>query len=186
MELRHAGTIPLKTARLHLRRLRADDAEDMLENWANDPEVTRFLTWDAYTDVEKVRAYLMVQAETYESDRVYNWGIEFQGKLIGTIGIVRADLDALACWIGYCIGRRWWGMGLTAEALAAVRDYLFAQIGFNRVAAMHDARNPGSGRVMQKAGMTFEGILRQSKRDRDGTLIDTTYYSILREEWAHG
>ena len=44
----HKGTRPLFTQRLRLRRFTADDAAAMIENWAGDERVTRYLTWDAH------------------------------------------------------------------------------------------------------------------------------------------
>ena len=86
------------------------------------------------------------------------------------------------CETGYCLGRRWWGRGIATEALRAVIDFLFAQVNFHRVAAVHDPNNPASGRVMQKAGMTREGMLRQSALIK-GRFVDSVVYSILRDEW---
>ena len=83
---------------------------------------------------------------------------------------------------GYCLGRRWWGRGIATEALRALVDFLFAQVNFHRVGAVHDPDNPASGRVMQKAGMVREGVLRQ-QRFLKGRFVDTVVYSILRDEW---
>ena len=74
------------------------------------------------------------------------------------------------------------GQGIAAEALGALCDFLFGQVGFHRIAAVHDPANPASGRVMQKAGMTCEGTLRQ-QRFIKGRFVDAVVYSILRDEW---
>lgn len=188
MELRHSGTVELAAGRLKLRRLREDDAGQMFENWAADPEVTRFLTWEPHRDIAVTREFLAGVVASYERPDSYHWGIELGGALIGTIGVVALEAENLACFVGYCIGRRWWGRGIAAEALIAVERFLLGEVAFNRVAAVHDMRNPNSGRVMQKAGMALEGVLRQSRRAKDGVLSDTAYYAILREEWEtrHG
>lgn len=70
-----------------------------------------------------------------------------------------------------------------AEALSAVLRFLFEEVGANRVEAMHDTRNPNSGRVMQKCGMICEGILRQSGKSNAG-IGDMAWYSILREDYV--
>ena len=188
MALNHAGTVELRTGRLLLRRLREDDAEQMCENWAADPEVTKFLTWEPHRDVAETRAYLAGVAASYERPDSYHWGIELEGVLIGTIGVVKLESEDLACFVGYCMGRKWWGRGIMAEALIAVERFLFEEVAFNRIAAVHDGRNPNSGRVMRKAGMALEGVLRQSRLAKDGALSDTACYAILREEWKtrHG
>ena len=67
------------------------------------------------------------------------------------------------------------------EALRAVINYLFEEAGMNRIAATHDRNNPKSGRVMEKAGMKYEGILRQAGLNNQG-VCDEVWYSILRCE----
>ena len=83
--------------------------------------------------------------------------------------------------IGYCIGKPWWHKGIMSEALGAVIDFLFDEVGVNRVESRHDPRNPNSGAVMKKCGMKFEGTLRQSDRNNQG-ICDACYYAILADE----
>ena len=67
------------------------------------------------------------------------------------------------------------------EALSAVIAFLFDEAGLNRVAACHDSNNPNSGRVMAKAGMKLEGVLRASAINKNG-IYDKVWYSILKNE----
>ena len=67
------------------------------------------------------------------------------------------------------------------EALIAVMDYLFDVVGLNRVAVCHDANNPKSGRVMEKAGMKLEGILRAAGKNNLG-ICDEVWHSIIRSD----
>ena len=62
-----------------------------------------------------------------------------------------------------------------------VIDFLFDEVGANCISAGHDVENPNSGRVMHKAGMKFEGILRQSARNNRG-IVDMAHYSIIKSE----
>ena len=68
------------------------------------------------------------------------------------------------------------------EALEAVIGYLFEKTDLNRVAAIHDRNNPKSGRVMAKAGMKLEGVLRAAAVNNQG-IGDKVCYSILKKEW---
>ena len=72
-----------------------------------------------------------------------------------------------------------WGKGIIAEAGRALIKFFFEEVGANRVYAKHAAENPNSGRAMQKMGMKYEGILRQSGKCNQG-IVDEVYYSILR------
>lgn len=67
------------------------------------------------------------------------------------------------------------------EALKAVMDYLFDVAGMNRVVATHDVNNPKSGRVMDKAGMKYEGTLRQAGLNMQG-ICDSVYHSMIRSD----
>jgi RimJ/RimL family protein N-acetyltransferase len=87
--------------------------------------------------------------------------------------------------LGYFIGVPYWNRGYTTEAARGLIDYGFEQMGLNRIVAFHMTRNPASGRVMEKAGMTFEGVLRQAIRRWD-VYEDMAIRSILRSEWEAG
>ncbi|MFB9619174.1 GNAT family N-acetyltransferase [Brooklawnia cerclae] len=178
------GTRTLTTARLSLRRLAVDDAGQMHTNWAGDPEVTTYLTWQPHATCADTRDYLASRVAAYADPATYDWGIELRdtGQLIGDISVVEAD-DAIAMkTIGYCLGRPWWHRGYTSEALAAVISFLIEQVGANRVAASHDPRNVFSGRVMAACGMRYEGTLRAGDRSNQG-LVDSAVYAILADDY---
>lgn len=69
------------------------------------------------------------------------------------------------------------------EAAKAVIRFLFLEVGFSRIAAIHDTNNPKPGRVMQKVGMQYEGTLRRASINNQG-IVDEVWYSILREEYV--
>ena len=178
------GTRILETKRLILRRFRLDDAEDMYRNWASDPEVTRYLTWPCHSSSEATRGLLEQWAERYADGSVFNWAIEFRAaqQVIGNIAAVKLNEEIGSAEIGYCLSRRYWGQGIMPEALIAVMRYLFDEAGINRIAAYHDVNNPKSGRVMEKAGMKYEGTLRQAEKNNQG-ICDVVLRAALRNEW---
>ena len=177
------GTRTIETPRLLLRRFTIEDADDMYENWASDPEVTRYLTWPTHASVEISKELLKDWVAQYENGACFNWAIELKssGRVIGNISVVHMDEDIGEAVIGYCMGRPWWGQGIMPEALTAVMDYLFDTAGMNRVSAYHDSNNPKSGRVMQKAGMKWEGTLRAAARNNQG-ICDKVLYSVIRSD----
>lgn len=140
----------IETERLILRPFALEDAQAMYDNWASDSEVTKFLTWSAHQSVAETRAVLAdwVGAQALE------WAIvpKDMGVPAGSIGVVRDGGDEVE--VGYCLSRACWGKGYVPEALRALLGWLFAH-GVRRAFAKHDADNPNSGRVMQKAGMRF-------------------------------
>ena len=177
------GTQRIETHRLILRPFRAEDAEDMFANWASDPEVTRFLTWPPHRDVDGTRWLLGQWITHYDDGAYFQWAIELKetGAVIGSIAVVKLEEAIGSAEIGYCLGRAFWGRGIMPEALRAVMDYLFDTAGLNRIWAGHDVNNPKSGRVMEKAGMRKEGILRASGINNQG-IRDVAVWAALRDD----
>lgn len=180
--MNHLGTIELTTRRLTLRRFTVEDAECMYYNWASDPEVTRFLTWPTHQSVEVSEEVLKQWVESYESKETYQWAIEVNEleQPIGSITVVRSDERTKAAEVGYCIGREYWHKGYTTEALGAVMDFLFAEVGYQRVWSRHDPKNPYSGKVMEACGMKYEGTCRQADWNNTG-ICDVAIYGKVRE-----
>ncbi len=154
----------------------------MYHNWAKDAEVTKYLTWGAHASEDITRMVLESWVGEYGKPDYYQWAIEFDAQPIGSISVVHIHEAVSSVEIGYCIGKAWWYMGITSEALRAVIDFFFVEVGANRVEARHDPRNPNSGAVMRKCGMTYEGTLRQADRNNQG-ICDACHYAILRNEW---
>lgn len=181
--MNHIGTRTLATERLTLRRFEPEDAEQVFYNWQRDPEVTKYLTWKPYQAVEDTGKKLQEWASQYSEDNFYMWAIEL-GELeqpIGSISAVKLAEEIDGVEIGYCIGRAFWHQGYATEALREVIRFFMEEVGASRVWAEHDIDNPNSGKVMQAAGMTFEGILRKAGRNNQG-ICDMAVYAKVRDE----
>ena len=173
----------LNTQRLRLRPYLPGDAEVMFNAWANDPEVTEYLTWEPHGSIEVTEGIIRQWIESYCSDTVYHWGITRESELIGDIAIVIWSEKNESCEIGYCLKRACWGQGIMTEALTSVMLYLFESIGFHRITLRHDSRNRASGRVMAKAGLTYEGCMRESMKRRDDSFADVCIYGTMNGLW---
>ena len=182
--LNHKGTVVIETERLILRPFTMEDAEPMFRNWASDDEVTKYMTWPTHESVEITRMVLADWTGHYSEKDFYNWAIVLKDngpEPIGSIGSAGVNEKILCITVGYCMSRAHWGKGIMTEALKAVIDFFFDEVGFNRVAADHDIENPKSGRVMEKSGMTFEGTSRQGGRNNRG-IVDICHWAILKED----
>lgn len=179
--MKHIGTKNIETERLILRRFTLDDADAMYRNWASDDEVTKYLTWPAHSSVDITKMVLADWVESYKNDDNYNWAITLKGddEPIGSIGVVSKDDETEMVHMGYCIGREYWHRGITSEALKALIDFFFDEVGVKRVESRHDPRNPNSGKVMKKCGMIYEGTKKNSDRNNQG-ICDASYYAIIR------
>ncbi len=180
----YQGTKTLNTERLVLREFVISDANAMYRNWASEDEVTKYLSWPAHRDEEETRIVLSDWIRSYKNPDYFHWGIELKstGELIGSISVVQIQEDISAAILGWCLGSKWWGQGLMPEAAKRILSYLFDEIGFNRIAASHDKNNTQSGRVMQKIGMTCEGVWRSGGKNNQG-IVDSVWYSVLKAEF---
>lgn len=182
--LTHKGTQTIETPRLILRKAQMEDAQPMFDNWASDPEVTKYLTWPTYETPDTASVILAQWIAEYEKDDFYLWMIvpKALGQPIGSISVVAHHDHVEKAEIGYCIGKHWWHQGIMSEALKAVMDFLFREVGMNRIEARHDTNNPHSGNVMKKCGMLYEGTARAADRNNQG-ICDAACYAILRSDW---
>lgn len=103
------------------------------------------------------------------------------GLLLGAIGL-EIEPEMQRAELGYWIGTPYWNQGYATEAARAVVQYAFRDRGLRRVFARHFGPNVGSGRVMQKAGLRYEGTLRQHTI-KWGVVHDLVLYGALRDEW---
>lgn len=176
------GTITLETERLILRRFKIEDAKDMYNNWATDKECNKYLTWELHKNIDETKTIINKWIEEYETGS-YNWVVELKStsELIGAISVVRAHKKDLNCEVGYCYGAKYWGNGYASEVLKRVIDYLLYDCNFHLVEAHHISGNPASGRVMQKAGMHREAVLRDRRINKHTKkLNDLIIYSITK------
>ncbi|HBI85408.1 MAG TPA: N-acetyltransferase [Ruminococcus sp.] len=153
--MKHSGTQTIDTERLILRRFTADDAADMLANWAADPAVQHEYGEPVYETAEAVEGLLQNYLSGYARADFYRWAIaeRLSGQNIGMIAFCRVYDDIRAAEIEYCIGGAFQGNGYAGEALRAVITYSFLQTEFDKLEAYHRAENVKSGRVLEKSAM---------------------------------
>ena len=182
--LKHTGTIRLETNRLNLRLFALDDTEAMFRNWASDDEVTKFLSWPTHSNISITEKIVLGWIDAYNEDDFYHWAIELKnsGEVVGGITVVNKSDQNERCEIGYCIGKDFWGQGITTEALKRVMDFLFNEVGYHRIEALYDTANAASGRVMEKAGMKYEGIRYGYMKNKNGKFVDCETYAKVKAE----
>ena len=159
----------LSTDRLILTKMKMSHADDMFE-YASDPRVTRYLLWAPHEDREDTKRYLRQTQTNYKNGNFYDWALvlKHSRKMIGTCGFVGFDTNNNSTEVGYVINYDYWGNGYAAEALREVIKFGFIELRLNRIQARFIRGNESSLRVMEKAGMRFEGYARQSMYIKDG------------------
>lgn len=183
--MKHLGTKMIETDRLILRPFTIEDTDAMYNNWASDPDVTKYLMWPHHMTIEITHTVLTDWTSQYGKDDYYQWAIILKENVagpIGSISVVHKDDAIEMVHIGYCIGKRWWSQGITSEALAALIKFFFEEAGVNRIESRHDPRNPNSGKVMMKCGMKYEGTHREADWNNQGR-CDSAMYAILSADY---
>jgi len=173
----------LETERLILRKVTKEDIEDM-NLYGSDEEVSKYVTWNTQETIADTKGFVEFVLNKYENKQVSPWGIEYKenGKFIGTIDFVWWQPNHKIAEIGYVISKDYWGKGLTTEVAKELVKFGFEEMDLVRVQARCDVENIASARVMEKAGMTLEGIIRKGIFVK-GEHRDLKMYSILKEEF---
>ena len=173
----------IETERLILRKITKQDVPDMYA-YCSDPEVTRFVKWNQHQSLAETEAFVEFILNNYKKKSLAPWGMEYKktGKIIGTVDLASWNPTHQSAEIAYCIHQGYWGCGLTTEAAKSVIAFGFSNMDLIRIQARCFVANIGSERVMEKLGMTFEGIIRKGMLVK-GKHEDLKLYSILKEEF---
>jgi [ribosomal protein S5]-alanine N-acetyltransferase len=149
-----------QTERLLLRKPRLDDAPVIFESYARDPEVTRYLVWKPHKNLNETEQFLYACEQLWQTgkDFAYTIILKGDGSLVGMFGLHPMNRKIE---VGYALARPYWGKGYMTETLRTVIDWALKQPGIFRVQAFCDVENIASARVMEKAGMAREGLLRR-------------------------
>lgn len=155
----HPPTI-LKTERLRLRKIRLADAEAIFRQYAQDLEVTKYVSWRAHKDIEETRDFLRSCLLSWDAGNAFHWVIErLEDKQV--IGMISVRAGGEKWELGYVLARIHWKRGYMTEAVKGIIAWAMRQNDIYRVWAVCDVDNLASARVMEKAGMQREGVLRR-------------------------
>lgn len=173
----------LETPRLYLRKMLKKDSADMYE-YACRSDVTEYLLWEPHSSEMYTYKYLSYIQSRYRAGDFYDWAIIWResDKMIGTCGFTRLNVESNSAEIGYVLNPAYWGIGLAPEAVRAVMKFGFWQLRLHRIEARYMVGNERSRRVMEKVGMTYEGVGRDSMHVKD-KYVSIGTCAILRNEY---
>ena len=161
--------------RCTIRPWRLDDAES-LARYANNRKIwlaVRDLFPHPYT-IQDAREFLQ---RTISEGSAMKFCIEIDGVAVAGIGVHPGeDVHRHTATVGYWLGEEFWGRGIMTEAVTVVTDFCFENFPLRRISAEAFANNPASARVLEKAGFTFEGCLKNDVL-KDGKLLDSLLYA---------
>jgi RimJ/RimL family protein N-acetyltransferase len=150
----------IETERLLMRPPRLEDADAIFEGWAQDREVTRYLTWRPHECIEQAQEFVRSCVAAWEKDARFPYMITLRENH-NVIGMIDPRIEGSKVGIGYGLARSYWGKGYVPEATRALIDWAFRQPMIYRVYATTDVENVASQRVLEKVGMQREGLLRK-------------------------
>jgi len=155
-------TLPetIETRGLVLRQPRAADAQAIFESYAQDREVTRYLTWLPHPSAETTKAFIAKCQSEWASGSAFAYVLT-RKPADEPIGMIDLRLDGMQADLGYVLAREHWGEGLMPEAASKLVAIALGHSAIVRVQALCDVENRASARVLEKAGLLFEGILRR-------------------------
>ena len=176
--INHIGTQLIKTERLILRKFTLDDIPSAYEKWTSCVDSD---FWEpTHKNIEETKKVITEYVQNYSKPDWYMWAVEYNNELIGLVCGNEINEEFTRICLGYCITKSQRNKGFTTEACKELIKYFF-NIGFNRVFSMHNPLNPASGRVMQKCGMQYEGLIRGGSL-RHGEICDCLQYAILKSD----
>lgn len=176
--------VTLRGSRIMLREFAEGDGP-AIHRYAGDPETVRYMLWGPNTPEETEEFLLQRLEQARRPDRT-----EFElavvrldtGELIGGAGLRVESWEYRRADIGYILRRDQWGRGYATEAASLLLRFGFETLGLHRIWATSDVENRASARVLEKAGMTLEGRIRDHYFVR-GRWRDSFLYAVLDREW---
>ena len=164
----------LETERLLLRKITVDDAPFMLD-LLNQPSFIQFIGDRGVRTLDDARNIITKRyIDAYER---LGFGIYLtllkEGQVpIGICGLVKRDgLDDVD--VGYAFLPQYWSKGYASESVSTVLDYARNTLGIQRVLGITTPDNIGSIRVLEKAGLKFERMVKLPGEDMELKLFAT-------------
>lgn len=174
----------LSAGPVRLRWLTEADLPALFEIFG-DPVVMRWFGLRTLADLDAARSLLDDIHEGFRSRRLFQWGVEAEGALVGTCTLAGLDPQNRRAELGFALGRAHWGQGHMSAALPAVLDFAFEGLGLHRVFADTDPRNVASMRHLERLGFVREGYMREHYLV-EGEWQDAVMYGLLTEDWRRG
>ncbi|WP_232695497.1 GNAT family N-acetyltransferase [Brevibacillus daliensis] len=175
----------LTTNRLILRQLRNEDVPDLFHYFSKD-EVTKYYDLESFTEHTQASNLIQFWKQRFEAEQGIRWGISLanQDRIIGTCGYHNWSKEHYKAEIGYELTPEYWRKGIMTEAVEAIIKYGFMNLQLNRIEAFIDPDNLSSRKLLEKAGMKEEGLMKEYFFEK-GQFVDAVLFAILKKEYTH-
>lgn len=179
--------IHIETERLIIRSFKNSDYKKVAEA-CNEPDLAKMTLGIPIPYTEQNAKDWIAKVKVNEKEGIsYELAVCFKDKpnhVIGSVAIIDIKKRAQRGEIGYWINKNFWGQGIATEAAKAIINFGFNTLNLHSIIARHFEHNPASGRVMQKCGMRYAGMLREHE-SRFDTFFNVVYYDLLKSEFTY-
>jgi len=185
----NAGDWDLRTARLELTPLTAEDIESVWPSMS-DPKISARMSWNAHQNKDETLAFLKRIEDDFATGVGLTWGIRMGREFCGIFSIIsilrshralRYDRGEVACWCA----RNMQGRGVMTEAGKRIIEFSFTRLALNRLVVGHDVENLPSQRMNERLGFKLIGIEHEAFM-KNGRWIDIKIYELLRKDYRLG
>jgi RimJ/RimL family protein N-acetyltransferase/putative methionine-R-sulfoxide reductase with GAF domain len=176
--------IKFEGERVILRKMKPEDIHSIFE-YAKNPNVTKYITWYAHESLNDSKKFIDYALSSYEKGVLEPLALILKSdpdKVIGSVGLMAASPRNRILELAYAMGEDYWGNGYVYEASKLLIEYAFKHYAVERIQCRCEPLNAGSERIMQKLGMTFEGINYASMYNK-GVAKDLKMYALLRRDF---
>lgn len=149
-----------ETKRLFLRQPITEDAISIFEQYAKDPEVTKYLSWQPHKSIGQTDKYIERCLSVWNNKSAFPYTL-VKKQDVRLIGMVEIRINGHKADLGYVLTKSEWGKGYMPEAIKVLINWALRQNNICRVWAVCDLENNSSARVMEKVGMQQEGVLKR-------------------------
>ncbi len=175
----------LENQRALLRPLEQDDAAHLIRFGLEEPELWTYTLQNAGSE-PGMKTYIQAALKLKENGRTYPFIVydKVSGAYAGSTRLYDIDLAGKNLSLGYTwYGKKFQGTGLNKHCKYLLFEFIFEQLGFERVEFRLDSRNERSMNAIKNLGCSFEGVLRSNGYRNDGSRRDSAVWSLLKSEW---
>lgn len=174
----------ITTDRLRLRQVEPTDAGALFAI-RSDPEVTHPYGQEPHQSLDDTRGLIQRLQASYARRESIFWCITLKDEdsVVGSCCFWNFSSDFQCAELGYELGRAFWRQGIMIQAVSAILNYGFNELGLHRIEANPLAGNSASRNLLLKLGFTYEGNLRQRVFFREH-FEDQNYFGLLKDEWV--
>jgi ribosomal-protein-alanine N-acetyltransferase len=170
--------------KINLRQISKSDAMSIYR-YARDEAISRYTFIPHPYRLDDAYEFIKLTHSARRRKSGYHFGVETKdnGQIIGMVGLIAVNHARRNGEIGYWLAKPFWGQGLMAEAIKLMLRFCFVELKLHRVQAHVFPANKASLRLLEKAGFTREGLIREAFL-KNGEYVDCYVYSILEDDWG--